>query len=1122
MYVNYHKHTHYSSITTPDSCTQVKEYFDRMVELNHTTYFTTEHGFGGNIFEPFDIRDTDEKYNKIKICYGVEAYITANPNEKVNDNYHIVILARTDEARKKLNKIISKAYEDRFYYQARISVDDLLTLDKDDVYITTACIGGILKNDYRVYNTKDNTTLYLGWKDKAEKTKNKSKDKNDLRVEKNTSQTDNILIPLHKHFGKSLFLEVQNHNEDEQKNINKKALELSKKLGVKIIHGNDSHYIHPSDSLKRLVYLKGKGISYPVEDTFTLDYPTEEEIKSRYKLQNILSDEEIEEAISNTNILSECEEIQIDREVKMPTIYPELTLKGRMIQLEQIIYDKWEEYKKEVDPWSWSDYEEGIELELEIVRNTNEAVHTADYFLLNYEIAKRAEELGGVLTRTARGSASSFFINYLLGLTGLDRFALDVPIYPTRFLSESRLLETKSLADIDFNINDQEPFLQATREILGENSCYQMLAYGTMQLSESFRNLCRTITNYNEEETSKDPNTSQTAKDMLVRLAETMEVSLDKLRKVTYADYNEIAKDIAEDKDSHSEDKFWGKLINFAKTFIGTIVSTSPSPASFLLVEENIKEELGIIKVGDAYVTPITSNEVENWKYLKDDFLLVKVVDIIDKTFKEIGEEYFKPNKLIEKLDDKAWSLYANGLTATLNQTDSDYARGLVMKYKPRTYQELSAFVAAIRPGFKSLLNNFIERKGYTTGNDQLDELLSDSQHYMIYQESIMKYLMWLGIEEDKTYGIMKKIAKKTLTQEQIEDLHETLEKNWIDKIGSIDGFVETWNIVEDAAKYSFNASHSIAVAIDSLYGAYLKANYPLQYFTVALNSFLGNEKKIVALTEELHHFGIKLSQPTFEKPSNVYSYDLEKKTIYQGIGSIKFISYELGEKLKKICKNNYETFMDLLYDLTWIGANSREIEILIKLGFFENTFKGINKRLAEYELYKEYSKRKSLRKDTTPPWIKDLLPNMRGVIEKEKQYKIENTHLFLIEIAQHVEYKEETLEDKIKYQMETLGYVNIIDSNIDKRFVIVTDLNKKYSPSFNAYCLNNGREVRLKVYKNSNNKGMGYTEKPFEEGDLLYISKFDKRARSQYIDGKWQQIEPVQYEWWAVDYELA
>ena len=64
----------------------------------------------------------------------------------------------------------------------------------------------------------------------------------------------------------------------------------------------------------------------------------------------------------------------------------------------------------------------------------------------------------------------------------------------------------------------------------------------------------------------------------------------------------------------------------------------------------------------------------------------------------------------------------------------------------------MSAFVASIRPGFASLLDNIIDRKPYSTGVEALDDILEDSYHYLLYQESIMKYLIWLGIPEPETY----------------------------------------------------------------------------------------------------------------------------------------------------------------------------------------------------------------------------------------------------------------------------------------------------------------------------------------------------------------------------------
>ena len=76
----------------------------------------------------------------------------------------------------------------------------------------------------------------------------------------------------------------------------------------------------------------------------------------------------------------------------------------------------------------------------------------------------------------------------------------------------------------------------------------------------------------------------------------------------------------------------------------------------------------------------------------------------------------------------------------------------------------------------------------------------------MLYQELIMKYLIWLGIPESGSYDIIKKIAKKKFKEEELAELKEKLKNSWIEKLKTEDGFEENWQVVEDAAHYSFNA----------------------------------------------------------------------------------------------------------------------------------------------------------------------------------------------------------------------------------------------------------------------------------------------------------------------------
>ena len=106
--------------------------------------------------------------------------------------------------------------------------------------------------------------------------------------------------------------------------------------------------------------------------------------------------------------------------------------------------------------------------------------------------------------------------------------------------------------------------------------------------------------------------------------------------------------------------------------------------------------------------------------------------------------------------------------------------------------------------------------------------------------------------------------------------MKEQLLEGWHKQVGEEKGFEETWKVVEDAAKYSFNASHSLSYAYDSLYGAYLKSHYPLEYYTVALNYYSNDATRTGKLTSELKYYGITLEKPKFRYSKDEYFMDKE------------------------------------------------------------------------------------------------------------------------------------------------------------------------------------------------------------------------------------------------------
>lgn len=550
-YNNYHKHDHVSSILTPDSNTKCIEYIERAIELGHINYFTTNHGSGGNVFEA----NTLCEKNNLHCKFGIEAYIVPDPLEKDKRNYHIMIIPRTNAARRKINLANSRANAEGYYYRPRWFIEDLLNnFEPNELYITTACLGGILKDE-----------------DGMEK----------------------IFYPLYEKFSKNLMLEVQAHDVDKQRELNRLCIELSKEFNLPLIAANDSHYIYPHEKAMREELLAGKGMDGSYEDSFMLDYPSYDELVARFKTQGVLTASQYEAAIEQTLIFDECEDIVIDSSVKMPSIYPKSTSdEKKLSDLKKIICEQFPIVcdRDDIPESERQRYREEIAKEMRVIEETNE-VHSADYFLLNYKLMNLAiNKYGGILTRSGRGSGGAFLINKMLGITEIDRLATTLPIYSERFMSTARLLENKAMPDIDYNVVEQEPFVKASEELLGEHGCYPMIAYGTMKETEAFRNVCRA-------------------------------------EGLGFEEYNNVAKNI----DNYRDDPKWQPYIEKAGSYVGTIISSSPHPCAHVLSNDDIRAEIGVMRIGDknkkkgVLCALITSSEADEYRFLKNDYLVVTV-----------------------------------------------------------------------------------------------------------------------------------------------------------------------------------------------------------------------------------------------------------------------------------------------------------------------------------------------------------------------------------------------------------------------------------------------------------------------------------------------------------------
>ena len=460
-YQNYHKHTSFSHRYNKDSPLTYMDYFKEYKKLADneipTAYSTVEHSWQSPYFrvydelEKFNKKNAEENpnYKPIKFVFGTEAYWVKDRFEKDSSNCHIVLLAKNDNGRKKINRAIYESFKSGYYYKNRMDLDILLSLPKDDVFVTSACIAFWNKYD----------------------------------------DIDDIVLKLNEHFT-DFYLEVQYHNTPKQKELNRHILELSKRYNIPIIFGTDSHVIVEEQMADRDDLLRSNKINYEDEDGWYMDLPTIDMVYKRFEEQGVLTKEEVDIAIENTNKILDFEDITLDRSLKVPIAkqYRGLSQEERNEVFENILRKEWEEQYEDINKDKFDQYISEIKHDIAEIEGCN----MADYFIDSYEIMKRGQsEYGGILTPSGRGSAVSMFLNKLLRLTKVDKINSPVLMYSERFLTKERVIDSHTPPDIDNNVSDREPFIQAQRDIIGEEGTFDLLALGTLKYKSAFKMYAR-------------------------------------------------------------------------------------------------------------------------------------------------------------------------------------------------------------------------------------------------------------------------------------------------------------------------------------------------------------------------------------------------------------------------------------------------------------------------------------------------------------------------------------------------------------------------------------------------------------------------------------------------------
>lgn len=593
--------------------------------------------------------------------------------------------------------------------------------------------------------------------------------------------------------------------------------------------------------------------------------------------------------------------------------------------------------------------------------------------------------------------------------------------------------------------------------------------------------------------------------------------------------YLQIADNICSNVETNEEQirKSYPELFEYVDIVNGTIVSIGSHPSGVLVSDRDIEEDVGMCSLSTSPypVSMLNMKELDALMYVKLDILGLDNIGLINDTCKLLGIERLTPDNT-NLNDEKVWKSIRDD-TTLIFQWESDSAQSYLKKFmsdktiamakahnKNFSYIKWFSFGnGLIRPGCASFRDDVANGDIIITDFAELDDFLATTFGRVTMQEDIMQFLVkFCGYSDAESDTVRRGIAKKYGTEKFIDEIHDRFidysNKTYgvnKDKLEEI--FPPIKQGILDASAYAFSWNHSDSYSCIGYICGYLRYYYPLEFLTVALNTFIDNEEKSTKIIEYCNKIGISIRPIKFRHSKDVYSPDKENNAIYKGIASVKFLNSDVAQQMYEMREKKFDTFSDYL---KVNPCNSKQTEILIKLGFFSEFGKS-QKLLDEYNIFDTYYGKKQLKKNKI-----NLDENLiaKYSTNTEKMYKIIDSDGLVKELCNAVNNKEIPLTDRLSAEKEYLGYIDYKNLKAPEGLYYVTEMKvykDKCKPYVTLYHLKTGMTLKTKVVSANE-----YANAPFKENSILNVW-FDDKYKSQLVNGKWirtNEKEKVMAHW--------
>ena len=729
-----------------------------------------------------------------------------------------------------------------------------------------------------------------------------------------------ILTSINNIFKDRLYIEIQRHNEYQEKNFENYLLNISKLLQIPLIASQEIFYLNKDmyEAHDALICIGEKSF---VDDKNRFKYSNQHYFKTQEELETLYSD--IPEALENNYNFH----LRFSfKPKKSKPILPSISGKDKGSPEEELsklanngLENRLENFiLKKANIKSKNDikkiYKDRLIHEINIINSMD----YSSYFLIVSDYIKWAKK-NSIPVGPGRGSGAGSLVAYCLDITDLDPIEFDLIF--ERFLNPDRI--SMPDFDIDFCEEKRDQVFEYLKSKY-KNGVAHIITFGKLKARMVLRDVGRVL------------GLSYGHVDRICKM-----VPFDPSRPLTLKESIDREPRFKEEIKNNTKVK---KLLELSLKLEGLNRNMATHAAGVVIAGDKLAEQFPLYIDHSSNLTlPSTQYDMyssENAGLVKFDLLGLKTLTVIDNTIKRLKLKKIELDlSRINHNDEKVFSMLSSGETTGLFQLESAGMREAIKQMKPNKFDDIIALVALYRPGPMSNIPIYNDCKNKIKEPDYihptLKEILKPTYGIIIYQEQVMQIAQTLAGftagEADILRRAMGKKKKAELDKQKERFINGAI-KNGIAK--DVANFVFTK--IEPFAQYGFNKSHAAAYALIAYQTAFLKTYYKEDFIAATMSTELTNTSKLREFTEELKKLDIEIIKPSINKCFS--DFKAIKGKLYYGLGAIKNVGYEAISNIVEERENNgkFKSLIDFMNRVNAKDVNKLQLEGLVKSGVFD------------------------------------------------------------------------------------------------------------------------------------------------------------------------------------------